>query len=181
MEFGTRKAIVGVGSALVDILLKESDAFVEEAGAEKGGMILVDAGKITSVLTNSLEKPAVVPGGSACNTIVGIGRLGGKAKFIGKRGEDDLGELFERGLRASNVEPSLLTSPSPTGRVLSIVTPDAQRSMFTFLGASSEATPDEVLPEDFANAAVVHIEGYLLFNRELILAALKAAKKAGAR
>ncbi|HEX7511642.1 MAG TPA: adenosine kinase, partial [Chitinivibrionales bacterium] len=123
---------------------------------------------------------SVVPGGSACNTILGIGRLGGPARFIGKRGSDDLGALFESSLKKHSVEPVLFTSASPTGCVLSIITPDAQRSMFTFLGASSETKPEEITPEQFAGAAVAHIEGYLLFNEKLLRASLKAAKAAGA-
>jgi sugar/nucleoside kinase (ribokinase family) len=185
MDFKTLKengkiSITGFGSALVDILLTESESFLVQAGAKKGGMTLVDAAHIEHILSLSAQKPAIVPGGSACNTIIGVGRLGEQARFIGKRGEDDLGELFERDLKANNVEPLLTHSPSPTGRVLSIVTPDAQRSMFTYLGASSECLPDEITPDQFSNAAIAHLEGYLLFNRELIIAALKAAKQAGA-
>lgn len=173
--------IVGIGSALVDILIQETDDFLAQTGGQKGGMTLVPgADFIDSALARSSKKPSVVPGGSACNTILGIGRLGGAARFVGKRGNDDLGALFQDALVRNNVEPRLLVSDSPTGRVLSVITPDAQRSMFTFLGASSETRPEEMLPDLFAHAALVHIEGYLLFNEALILAALKAAKTAGA-
>ncbi len=172
--------IVGVGSALVDILLQESDAFLENTGAQKGGMTLVDYEKIVSILAQSEKDPSHVPGGSACNTIIGIGNLGKNAHFIGKRGRDDLGEAFENALRTHGVEPILDTSDTPTGRVLSIITPDAQRSMFTFLGAASETRPQEITAEKFRDAAIVHIEGYLLFNEQLIFTALKAAKEAGA-
>ncbi len=144
-------------------------------------MTLVDSPDfIDGVLARTSQQASIVPGGSACNTILGIGRLGGAARFIGKRGNDELGALLEKALAANNVEPRLLVSPSATGRVLSIVTPDAQRSMFTFLGASSETKPEEVLADYFADAALVHVEGYLLFNESLIRAALKAAKAAGA-
>jgi len=175
-----RRLIVGIGSALVDVLIYEDDAFLEKTGAAKGGMTLVDNQFIEQTLALASGEQTVVPGGSACNTIIGVGKLGGPARFVGKRGEDYLGELFEAGLRKSHVEPLLIKSHSPTGRVLSIITPDAQRSMFTFLGASAESKPEEVTAENFENAAVVHIEGYLLFNKDLMLAALKAAKKAGA-
>jgi sugar/nucleoside kinase (ribokinase family) len=107
--------------------------------------------------------------------------LGGTARFIGKCGNDDLGRLFRDGLARSRVEPVLIASSTPTGRVLSVVTPDAQRTMFTFLGASSEATPQEIDARHFADAAIVHIEGYLLFNHDLIVAALETAKSSGAR
>jgi sugar/nucleoside kinase (ribokinase family) len=178
---GKKNLIVGIGSALVDILIRESDDFLRETGAQKGGMTLVQsAGFIDSTVEKSSQKPSIVPGGSACNTILGIGRLGGPARFVGKRGSDELGALLEKAIAENNVEPRLFVSPSATGRVLSIITPDAQRSMFTFLGASSETKPEELLAEHFKGAALVHIEGYLLFNEALIRAALAAAKKAGA-
>ncbi len=176
-----RKLIAGVGSALVDILLLESEPFLASTGAKKGGMILAESSAVIDTLVSkSAAKQSVVPGGSACNTIIGIGSLGGPARFVGKRGNDDFGRLFETSLKKHNVEPVLSVSPTPTGRVLSIITPDSQRSMFTYLGASSEMKPDEVLPGYFADAALVHIEGYLLFNEALLMAALKAAQKSGA-
>lgn len=179
-KVGDKKLIVGIGNALVDILTLEDEEFVTSAGAAKGGMLLVSNDIIETTLSRTTKKPSIVPGGSACNTIVGIGRLGGAARFVGKLGEDDLGKFFEKDLEKNNVEPFLFTSPSPTGRVLSIITPDAQRSMFTCLGAASETKPEEITENCFNGAAVVHIEGYLLFNRELIRAALLSAKAAGA-
>jgi sugar/nucleoside kinase (ribokinase family) len=176
-----KNVVVGIGSALVDILIQESDGFLTASGAKKGGMTLVtDPNFIDTMVSKSKSSPSIVPGGSACNTILGIGRLGQPARFIGKRGKDRLGDLFEDALRRHNVEPRLSHSTTATGRVLSIITPDAQRSMFTFLGASSETKPEELLEEYFTDAALVHIEGYLLFNETLILAALKAAKASGA-
>jgi sugar/nucleoside kinase (ribokinase family) len=175
-----KKLIVGIGSALVDILALENDEFLERVGVRKGGMTLVGDDVIENTLSMATKKASVVPGGSACNTMVGIGKLGGAARFVGKLGEDDLGKFFENDLRQNNVEPHLFVSTTPTGRVLSIITPDAQRSMFTCLGASSETKPEEISRKCFKDAAVVHIEGYLLFNRDLILSALNKAKAAGA-
>jgi sugar/nucleoside kinase (ribokinase family) len=174
------RTIAGIGSALVDLLLQESDDFVTASGAAKGGMTLTDAARIDGLLAATERKPAIVAGGSACNTIVGAGKLGGPAVFVGKRGSDELGIFFEQDLRSGNVTPLLFQSSSPTGRVLSIITPDAQRSMFTYLGASAETTPEEIRGVDLAGAALVHIEGYLLFNEALLRASLKAAKRAGA-
>jgi sugar/nucleoside kinase (ribokinase family) len=173
-------SFAAIGSALVDILLQETEEFLRKTGAPKGGMTLVDVARIESMLKESGKKYSVVPGGSACNTIIGIARLGGDARFIGKRGADGCGDIFEHSLRVGGVRPMLQISPTPTGRVLSIVTPDAQRSMFTFLGASSETAPGEITAATFEGVSLVHVEGYLLFNRELIMAALKAAKTAGA-
>ncbi|MGB5750868.1 MAG: adenosine kinase [Desulfobacterales bacterium] len=175
-----RRLIVGIGSALVDILIHEDDEFLEKTGAVKGGMTLVENTWIERTLAMGSGTATIVAGGSACNTIVGVGKLGGQARFVGKCGTDQWGRQYENDLGGQNVDPALLRSDSPTGRVLSIITPDAQRTMFTYLGASAETRPEEITAGSFADAAVVHIEGYLLFNPDLIQAALIAAKKAGA-
>ncbi|MBW2326159.1 MAG: adenosine kinase [Deltaproteobacteria bacterium] len=159
-----KRLIVGIGSALVDILAHEEDEFLAKTRAVKGGMKYVDREFIELAVSQTSKKPIIMPGGSACNTVIGIGKLGGSARFV----------------KNSNVDPALFKSPSPTGRVLSIITPDAQRSMLTFLGAASETQPEEITENCFENAAIVHIEGYLLFNEDLIMAALKGAKAAGA-
>jgi sugar/nucleoside kinase (ribokinase family) len=181
VDFNRKHVIVGVGSALVDILAQESDEFVARSGAVKGGMVYVDNAHIDRTLAQASNPPAVVPGGSACNTTVGVGQLGGAARFVGTCGQGAMGNFFEKALRSRRVDPRLARSDTPTGRVLSIVTPDAERSMLTFLGAASETRPEDLRADYFADAAVVHIEGYLLFNPDLILAALRAARSAGAR
>jgi len=180
ISFEEKKLIVGVGSALVDILVHESDRFIEEIGGVKGAMIHVEHAFIDKVLAQITKNPLIVPGGSACNTMIGIGKLGGESRFIGKCGQDDIGKMVVTGLTKNGVDPMIFTSTSPTGRVLSIVTPDAQRTMFTYLGAASETTSEEIPEKCFENAAIVHIEGYLLHNKELMLTALNHAKKANA-
>ena len=175
-----KKLIVSIGSALVDILIREEDTFLEKTCVPKGGMTLVDHEYIHQTLLLASDTPHIVPGGSACNTAIGIARLGGNACFVGKLGSDDLGNLFRAGLQKNHVESILFRSHLPTGRVLSVITPDAQRSMLTYLGASAETLPKELNNTSLVAAAIVHIEGYLVFNRNLILAALKSAKKAGA-
>ncbi|MBN1982834.1 MAG: adenosine kinase [Chitinivibrionales bacterium] len=173
------KTIVGVGSALVDMLLEQNDQFLENTPGQKGGMTLVDSATIDSIIARSGKQPHIVPGGSACNTIIGIGKLGNPTRFIGKRGRDPLGDIFEQSLRDSGVQPHLTGSTTPTGRVLSVITPDAQRSMFTFLGAAAEANETEIHPDAFADCSMVHCEGYLLFNEKLIQKIIKTAKQSG--
>ena len=180
-RYKDKKLIVGVGSALIDILAHADEGFLSKTGAVKGGMTYVNKEFIDETLLLSSQPATLVPGGSACNTVVGVGKLGGMARFVGKCGSGAMAEFFENDLKRQNVEPALLRSDSPTGRVLSIITPDAQRSMFTFLGASAETRPQDITKACFSNAAIVHIEGYLLFNPELILKVLKTAKSAGAR
>jgi len=175
------KRVVGVGSALIDILINGTDDFIGKIGAVKGGMTLVDDAVIEKALAMHDSDLSIVPGGSACNTVTGIGKLGGQARFIGKCGNDEMGDLFKAGLKKNNVQPALAVSSSPTGRVLSVITPDAQRSMLTSLGASAEADPREMTPDLFENAAIVHLEGYLMFNPELIQSVLDQAVAAGAR
>jgi len=171
--------ITGIGSALVDILINESDQFLINLGKEKGGMTLVEDKDIEQILARTDQTPVVVPGGAACNTIVGVGNLGGNARFIGRRGNDGYGLEFEKQIVKCNVEPIISISDSPTGKVLSVITPDAQRSMFTFLGASTELDPRLITPDMFKDTAISMIEGYLLFNKDLMMAALKAAKASG--
>lgn len=174
------RVIVGVGSALVDMLIYESDEFVARLVTDKGGMTLVDGEFAANTLSATNQKPSVVPGGSACNTVVGVGKLGCGARFVGKCSDDKYGELLQAGLLEAGVKPTLLNSTTSTGEVLSIITPDAQRTMFTYLGASAELHADEITPDLFEEAGIVHIEGYLLFNQELIKTVMLRAKEAGA-
>jgi sugar/nucleoside kinase (ribokinase family) len=171
--------ITGIGSALVDLLINEKDEFLENMGKEKGGMTLLETSReIEDILSKTFDKPQIVPGGAACNTIVGVAKLGGDAKFIGMRGRDEYGDNYEKQLKNNNVIPQFFISDMPTGKVLSVITEDAQRSMFTFLGASSGLDPEEINSSMFKGSKIAVIEGYLLFNRYLMMAALKAAKEA---
>lgn len=179
-KLGNKKKIIGIGSALIDILSFESDDFLKSISDVKGGMTLVENEFTEDVLSKLSKTPDTVPGGAACNTIIGIGQLGGDAGFVGKCGNDELGTFFEKDLIKNNVSPMLFKSDTATGRVLSLITPDAQRSMFTCLGASAEMQASEVDEKCFTDAAIVVIEGYLLFNTDLMMASLKAARKAGA-
>ncbi|MBA3011423.1 MAG: adenosine kinase [Proteobacteria bacterium] len=173
------KRITGIGSALVDVLINETDDFLQGLGKTKGGMTLVQDHDIELILSKTAQSPVIVPGGAACNTIVGVGNLGGDARFIGRRGDDTYGKTFESKIRSCHVEPRLSISSSPTGKVLSVITPDAQRSMFTFLGASTELDPSGITPALFEETAISVIEGYLLFNPDLMMASVKAARAAG--
>ncbi len=175
------KRVIGIGSALVDILIKADDAFVAETGVPKGGMIYFDPPVIDRTLQAAEAAPQVVPGGAACNTVTGVARLGGDTRFLGKRGRDDFGHLFEKELARHGVDTRLVKSTTPTGRVLSLITPDSQRTMLTYLGASSEMAPEEVPPAYFQDCAVALIEGYLVYNRPLFQHAMQSAHQAGAR
>lgn len=177
MESVRGRYVVGVGAALVDLLIEEADHFVANMGSPKGGMTLVELPAIEFALKTTAAPLKVVPGGSACNTMVGIGNLGGKARMVGRLGRDDLGRVFLDGMKKANVDHRIRHSDMATGRVLSVVTPDAQRTMFTFLGASTQLGPEDVDPADFADAGIVYLEGYLLFNRPLVERILEVARQ----
>lgn len=176
-----RDTIVGAGAVLVDLLIEESDDFVGNLVAKKGGMVLVEKERIDEILKASPSSAKIVPGGSACNTLVGISALRGKTRMIGKSGRDKMAEVFKSGLETAGVEGVLSTSEKETGRVLSIVTPDAQRTMFTFLGASEQLSPADIKSRCFNDASIVHLEGYLLFNVPVVDAIIKKVHDVQAR
>ncbi|MEO7426955.1 MAG: adenosine kinase [Fibrobacteria bacterium] len=181
MNSGRNPWVAGVGAALVDLLVEEEDGFISRLGSEKGGMTMVELPAIEAALKGTSAAVKMVPGGSACNTIVGIGNLGGKARMIGRLGKDALGKAFLDGLIKAGVDHRIRQSDMPTGRVLSVVTPDAQRTMFTYLGASSLLSPDDVALDDLDGVGMVHLEGYLLFNRPLVEKIIATAKLAKAK
>ena len=177
-ERGTR--ILGIGSALTDILIHESDAFVETLGYPKGGMTLVGPELSGKALGKTGARPEIVPGGATCNTIQGIARLGGDGWMVGKRGDDETGRVFEEDLLAAGVTPRLVKSATASGRVLSVITPDAQRTMMTCLGASEELAASDVVAEDLKGSAIVMLEGYLAFNPPLFRELCAMATASGA-
>ncbi len=154
--------VTGIGNAIVDIIAQTDDAFLRSHDITKGGMTLIDAASATR-LYGAMGPGVETSGGSAANTIAGIAALGGAAAFIGKVQRDQLGEVFAHDLRALGVrfDTPITASTAPTGRCLILVTPDAQRSMSTFLGAGQELTPDDVDPAVIEAARVTYLEGYL--------------------
>lgn len=174
------QTILGVGAALMDYLVSVPDSFVAETGSAKGGMTLVEPGVVTGLRRRIPHHPEFfgeAPGGAACNTLVGLARLGSKAAFLGKRGDDELGENLEMALRGTGLDVRLLKGTGDTGCVMSLVTPDAQRTMFTALGASAEMGPADLGGLDLRGVGLLYLEGYLLFNAPLFTAILDLAKR----
>lgn len=171
------KSVYGVGAALVDLLAREELSWITQNGAKVGDMQLVDSARSRELVAN-LSGPAVeVPGGSACNTLVGISLMGGSTKFVGRVGNDRLGNFYGQYLKNCKVKAQLsVSNNAETGRVLSVVTPDAQRTMFTLLGASQLDVED--LPEIDDSAGLVHVEGYLAFNEKVFRKVMQQAKRA---
>jgi len=175
--------VLGIGNALVDVLAHSTDDFLSQNGITKGAMNLIDAARATD-LYGRMEPAVEISGGSAANTMVGIAELGGRAAYIGKVKADQLGEVFAHDIRAAGVgfDVAAATEGEPTGRCLIMVTPDAQRSMNTFLGASSTLEPADVRADDVAASEVTYLEGYLFDPapaREAFYKAANIAHQAG--
>lgn len=171
--------VLGIGNAIVDILSHAEETFLVERGLAKGAMTLVDGAQAESLYR--LMGPGVESsGGSAANTAAGVASFGGRAGFIGKVGSDQFGHLFQHDIRSVGVRFDGATAPSgsPTARCLVLVTPDAQRTMLTHLGASVELGPADVDESLVASAKIVYLEGYLWDPPNAKLAFLKAAKVA---
>jgi sugar/nucleoside kinase (ribokinase family) len=168
--------VVGIGNALVDVLSHEDDTFVDKMGLERGAMTLIDEARAHE-LYDAMGPGVEISGGSAANTMVGIAAFGGRAAYLGKVRDDQLGEVFRHDLRATSVHfesPAAADGPS-TGRCLIVVTPDAQRTMSTYLGVSAFLGPDDVDEQLVQSAEIVYLEGYLWDRDEAKEAYWKAA------
>jgi sugar/nucleoside kinase (ribokinase family) len=175
--------VVAIGNAIVDVIAQAEDSFLQQQNLPKGAMSLIDTDRATSLY--NLMGPAVeTSGGSAGNTAAGIAALGGKVAYIGKVANDQLGEVFRHDIRAVGVhfDTAPISDHLPTARSFIFVTPDAQRTMQTFLGACTLLGPNDIDTQLVADSKVVFIEGYLWdlpAAIEGILKAAKAAKDAG--
>lgn len=177
----TELDVIGVGNAIVDVLAKADDAFLEKHDIAKGGMILIDEAQAKAIY-GAMAAAVEISGGSAANTTACVASLGGKAGFVGKVADDTLGEIFRHDLRAIGVEfetAPLLNGPE-TGRCLINVTPDAQRSMTTFIGAAGHASVDDIHPDQIKRGAITFFEGYLFEGEVPRKAFYKAAEIAQA-
>jgi sugar/nucleoside kinase (ribokinase family) len=168
--------VVGIGNAIVDVLAQADDSFIRQEQLAKGTMALIDEAR-AQALYGKMAAGIEASGGSAANTIAGIASLGGKAAYIGKVADDLLGKVFAHDLRATGVryDTTPLTGGPATARCLILVTPDAQRTMNTFLGASVEFQPGDIDRDLVASAQVTYLEGYL-FDRP---SAKEAFRQAG--
>lgn len=173
--------VLGIGNALVDILTKlENDQLLEELRLPKGSMQLVDDQTSVHISQKSqhLEKE-MASGGSAANTIHGLARLGMETSFIGTVGNDSTGQFFHDDLRASNINPVLFFSQTPSGIANAMISKDGERTFGTFLGAAIELAADHLKEEHFGGHNLIHIEGYLVQNHQLMEEIMKKAQSAG--
>jgi sugar/nucleoside kinase (ribokinase family) len=154
--------VIAVGNALFDVLSNESDDLLGVLDLVKGTMAMVDREQSDSIYA-ALGPGIEGSGGSAANTVAGVASFGGRAAFVGRIGDDEFGRVFTHDLAALGIsfDPALATSEGPTGRCLVIVTPDAERTMCTFLGVASELSPDDLPVELIDDARFTYLEGYL--------------------
>lgn len=154
--------VLAIGNAIVDVIATHEDSFLEEQKIAKGSMRLISAEEAVR-LYGCMGPGREISGGSAANTTAGIAALGGKAAFVGKVSDDQLGKVFAHDIRAAGVDyrtPAAAGGP-PTGQCLIIVTPDAQRTMNTFLGSCQEVDEADVDEAMVKAARVIYFEGYL--------------------
>lgn len=176
------KKILGIGSALVDILTQiPNEQVLQELNLPKGSMTYVDANDAVNIaerLTKEFGSQRA-SGGSAANTMSGLAQLGIEAGFLSKIGKDEMGEFFKKQMTDTHVKPLMLTTDTPTGRVSAMVTPDGERTFATCLGASIELSPDDIQPELFDGWDLFYVEGYLVANPMMLRKAIATAKDKG--
>ncbi len=169
--------VLGIGNALVDVLSYETEVFVEKMGLNRGAMTLIDEDRAHELYA-AMGPGVEISGGSAANTIVGLASFGARAAYLGKVRDDQLGEVFAHDIRSTGVtfQCAQADDGPSTGRCLIVVTPDAQRTMNTYLGASAFLGPDDVDADLVASARIVYLEGYLWDRPEAKDAYRKAAQ-----
>jgi sugar/nucleoside kinase (ribokinase family) len=175
--------VVGIGNAIVDVLVQTEDFFLNQHGLQKGGMALIDESQ-AEALYQASGPGQETSGGSVANTMVGIAQLGGRTGFIGRVRDDQLGTIFSHDIRAvgARFETPAATSGATTARCLIYVTPDAERTMCTFLGASTQLEPDDLDLSMVKQTKVLYLEGYLWDSpaaKRAFIAGAEACRAAG--
>ena len=175
--------VVGIGNAIVDVLVQTEDSFLNQHGLQKGGMALIDESQ-AEALYQASGPGQETSGGSVANTMVGIAQLGGRTGFIGRVRDDQLGTIFSHDIRAvgARFETPAATSGATTARCLIYVTPDAERTMCTFLGASTQLEPDDLDLSMVKQTKVLYLEGYLWDSpaaKRAFIAGAEACRAAG--
>ncbi len=175
------KKVLGMGNALVDLLIRISDdTLLEKFALPKGSMQLVDLEKSRFMQSHMSQLPAeIASGGSAANTINGLANLGVGCGYIGKIHDDYYGDIFRSDMTLKGIEARLLFGSQPTGVATTLISSDSQRTFGTYLGSAVELSAQDLKPEIFHGYEIFHIEGYLVQNHELLNTAVKLAKSQG--
>ncbi|CDE59805.1 kinase PfkB family [Parabacteroides sp. CAG:409] len=173
--------ILGLGNALVDVLSKlDSDETLVKIGIQKGAMDMISREQMYVIRKYQANTETTqAPGGANCNTMRAIALLGGQSGFIGKVGDDSLGQFYEEALLKAGVASYLIKTEGPSGACTVFISPDGERTMGTFLGPAPTISPDEITEDVLRNYNCIHIEGYLIVNEELVRETMKKAKRLG--
>ncbi len=173
--------ILGIGNALVDVLSKlDSDETLVKIGIQKGAMDMISREQMYVIRKYQANTETTqAPGGANCNTMRAIALLGGQSGFIGKVGDDSLGQFYEEALLKAGVASYLIKTEGPSGACTVFISPDGERTMGTFLGPAPTISPDEITEDVLRNYNCIHIEGYLIVNEELVRETMKKAKRLG--
>ena len=172
---------IGLGNALVDVLLRlKSDDVLSEIGIQKGAMDMIDEAQMIRIRASQegLER-SQAPGGSVCNTMRAMAKLGAQTGFIGKVGTDDVAAYYEEALKQVGVTPYFVRTKGISGSCTVLISPDGERTMGTFLGPAATLTPDEITTEMLSAYHTIYIEGYLLVNEALVRQTMKRARAMG--
>lgn len=175
--------ILGIGNALVDILVRlEDETTLEQLGLRRGGMELIDDERQRQIgrLMDSLN-PAMATGGSAGNAILALAKMGAEVGFVGRVGDDELGRFFMTKCQERGIDARVIINKGMTGVANTFISPDGERTFATHLGEAALLDADDITPELFAGYNLLHIEGYLVQNHALILKAASVAKTLGMR
>ena len=169
--------IIGIGNALVDILVRlEDDVLLERVGLPKGGMTLIDEVRQRELRTCMAElSMEQATGGSAGNSMLALARLGGNAGFVGKVGRDALGKFYADNCKKVGIEARLLECNLATGVANTFISPDGERTFGTCLGAAATMQASDITPQLFEGVSMAHIEGYLVQNHDLMEAICQMA------
>jgi len=170
--------LLAIGSPIVDNIIHIDEDFIHAITGKKGGMELIDYTVLSELLCQT-GQGIVMPGGSAANVARCFASLGGSCRFVGKIGDDIAGSYFRRQMKIAKVIPQLMIDKNThTAQVVSLVTPDGERTMRTYLGAAATINPEELQAESFRDVNIVHTEGYTLTNSNLTETIFKLANKA---
>jgi len=173
--------VIGIGNALLDVLLRlESDSVLAEMGVKKGAMDLIDESKMREIqkAQSGLQR-SEVPGGSVCNTMRSMARLGADVGYIGKIGNDSAGKIYEEETKKAGVSPFFVRAEGISGCSTVLISPDGERTMATYLGPAATLSDEEIPDNVLQTYDCLYMEGYLISDEKLFLPMLKRAKRLG--
>ncbi len=174
---------IGLGNALVDVLLRlENEDVLPKVGISKGAMDMIGEEQMIAIRTAQQGlRRSQTPGGSACNTMRALSKLGATAGFIGKIGNDEVGQYYEEAVRQAGVAPYFIHTEGVSGSCTVLISPDGERTMGTFLGPAATIRPEEVTTAMLRPFDCIYIEGYLIVNEPLMYGTMLKAKETGLR